>query len=114
MSDSGSRPLDNASKDANENMSPAPAGSPTQSCGSAPEAPAAATVSPEKKSWIAIALFDAENKSVPGEDYKIVLPDGTSIEGNLDGKGRAKIQGIDPGTCKISFPNRDKNAWNPK
>jgi hypothetical protein len=80
MSGSGNTPLDSASNDANQNMSPAP-GSPAQSCGSAPDPAAETTVSPEKKWWIAMALFDAETKSVAGADYKIDLPDGTAVEG---------------------------------
>ena len=33
------------------------------------------------------------------------------IEGALDGKGQARIEGIDPGTCKVLFPNRDAKDW---
>jgi|HubBroStandDraft_6_1064221.scaffolds.fasta_scaffold1564495_2 type VI secretion system secreted protein VgrG len=112
MSDSGSSPLENASDDADQNMSPAPAGSPTQSCGSAPTPNI--LVSPDKTHWIAIELVDELGKHVPYEDYRITLPDGTIIEGSLDRGGRAKITGIDSGTCKISFPNRDEADWKPR
>jgi len=109
MSSSGNTPLDNSASDANQNMSPAPAGSPTQTCGDppTPDTP----VSPEKKHWIAIELVDELGKHVPYEDYRITLPDGTVIEDSLDRRGRAKITGIDPGTCKVSFPNRDAECW---
>ena len=109
MSGSGNGALDSASNDANQNMSPAPAGSPTQSCGSA--AAPDTSVSPEKTHWIAIELVDELGKHVPYEDYRITLPDGTAVEGTLDKKGCAKINGIDPGTCKVSFPNRDSKDW---
>ena len=104
--------LDNAANDANQNMSRAPAGSPVQSCGSPP--PADTVVSPEKKSWIAIKLVDQENEPVPGEAYRIKLPDGSTVEGDLDSKGLAKIDGIDPGTCQVSFPELDANEWKPR
>lgn len=66
----------------------------------------------EKKSWIEIELVDEENNPVPGEKYKVILPDGKTVaEGTLDEKGFARIEGIDPGTCKITFPNLDKDAW---
>lgn len=66
----------------------------------------------EKKSWIEIELVDEENNPVPGERYKVILPDGKTVaEGTLDEKGFARIEGIDPGTCKITFPNLDKDAW---
>jgi len=101
--------LYNAASDANQNMSPAPAGSPVQSCGSPP--PADTVVSPDKKHWIVIELVDEDGKSVPGENYRIKLPDGTEIEDSLDSNGRARINGIDSGTCKVSFPNRDAKDW---
>jgi hypothetical protein len=31
--------------------------------------------------------------------------------GTLDGKDFARIDGIEPGTCKITFPELDKYAW---
>ena len=107
MSSPGNGVLDNASHDANQNMSPAPAGSPAQSCGSAPDPASNQTVSPDKKHWISIKLVDDSGHAVPREDYCITLPDGTVIESSLDNKGFAKITGIDAGTCKVLFPNRD-------
>lgn len=109
MSFSDSNALDNASSDANQNMSPTPAGSAVQSCGSAPTP--APPVSPDKTHWIAIELVDELGKHVPYEDYQVTLPDGTIIEDSLDRRGHAKITGIDPGTCKVSFPNRDAESW---
>jgi type VI secretion system secreted protein VgrG len=69
----------------------------------------------QKKSWIEIELMDEANKPVPGEAYRVTLPDGTTLaEGTLDEKGFARVDGIDPGTCKVTFPNLDKDAWQPK
>jgi type VI secretion system secreted protein VgrG len=69
----------------------------------------------EKKSWIEIVLEDEAGKPVPGEAYRITLPDGTTLaEGTLDEKGFARVDNIDPGTCKVTFPNLDKEAWEPK
>lgn len=65
----------------------------------------------EKTSWIEIELVDEEGKPVPGEAYKIKLPDGTYDSGTLNEKGLCRIEGIEPGTCQISFPNLDKDAW---
>jgi hypothetical protein len=111
MSGSGNNSLDNAASDANQNMSPAPAGSPTQSCGSAstPDIPIS-----DKTHWIAIELVDELGKHVPYEDYRITLPDGSTVEGTLDKRGRAKLTGIDAGNCKISFPNLDTDLWKKK
>jgi type VI secretion system secreted protein VgrG len=59
-------------------------------------------------------LLDQTGKPVPGEAYQIELPDGSTVEGNLDSKGLARVDGIDPGNCKISFPNIDKKSWRKK
>ncbi len=113
MSTPGS-PLSKASNDANQSMSPSPAGSPSSSCGSSPDSSSEQspqTISPEKKHWVAVQLVDENDRPVPGEDYQITLPDGSVIEGSLDSKGKARIEGIDDGTCKVTFPNRDTDCW---
>ncbi len=67
-----------------------------------------------KKSWIEIELVDEEDNPVPGERYQITLPDGSVAEGSLDEKGFARVDGIDPGTCQVTFPELDKDAWDKK
>lgn len=67
----------------------------------------------EKKSWIEIELVDEEDEPVPGEKYRITLPDDTVAEGTLDEKGFARVDGIVSGTCKVTFPDLDKDAWAP-
>lgn len=64
-----------------------------------------------KKSWIEIELVDEANAPVPGEAYEITLSDGSVAKGTLDGKGFARVDGIEPGTCKVTFPELDKDAW---
>jgi hypothetical protein len=56
-------------------------------------------------------LHDQDGKPVAGEAYQIELPDGSTREGTLDSQGLARVDGIDPGNCKISFPNIDKKSW---
>jgi len=65
----------------------------------------------KKLSWIEIELVDEEGKPVPSEKYSIDLPDGRKKEGMLDSEGRARVDGIDPGTCNVSFPDRDAKDW---
>mgnify|MGYP003653708502 FL=1 len=65
----------------------------------------------ENTSWIEIELLDEEDAPVPGEKYEIELPDGTFAKGTLDGDGFARVDGIKPGECKVSFPELDKEAW---
>ncbi len=63
-------------------------------------------------SWIEIELVDDAGNPVAGEPYEITLPDGTHVtKGTLDQKGFARVENIDPGSCKVSFPRLDKNSW---
>jgi hypothetical protein len=64
------------------------------------------------KTWIAIELKDNDGDPVAGEPYKLELPDGRIIEGNLDPMGTAEVSGIDPGQCKVTFPRRAGSTWN--
>jgi hypothetical protein len=85
--------------------------------GSTPVQPYKPASSPDDKDqpkhWIEIQLVGEDNKPIAGEPYKITLPDGTVDEGTLDEKGSARLDGIDAGTCQITFPQRDKDAWQP-
>jgi type VI secretion system secreted protein VgrG len=69
----------------------------------------------EKKSWIEIVLKDSDGNPVPGERYRVTLPDGTTLdEGTLDDKGFARVDNIDPGNCKVTFPRLDGRTWRPE
>jgi len=69
-------------------------------------------VSAEKKHWIEIALVDDNGNPIAGQGYQIRLPNGTVLTGSLDSRGLARVEGIDPGTCKVTFPELDQRAWN--
>jgi type VI secretion system secreted protein VgrG len=76
----------------------------------------AAAETQKKKHWIEIKLADEDGKPVPGEPYQVILPDGaTAASGTLDEKGFARVDDIeDAGSCKVIFPNRDKQSWKGK
>lgn len=65
----------------------------------------------EEKTWLEIELVDEEGNPVPGEQYAIEIPGGATRVGRLDEQGRARIEGLDPGTCQVSFPNVDARRW---
>ena len=84
--------------------------------GSVPSVPHKPPTSDEekalKKSWIEIELVDKNHKPVTGEPYRVTLPDGQTVaEGTLDEKGFARVVGVEPGSCKITFPKLEKQAW---
>jgi hypothetical protein len=65
----------------------------------------------KEKTWVEIELVDEQGEPVAGEKYRILLPDGSVREGRLDGRGRARFDGLDPGTCEVGFPDRDGREW---
>jgi hypothetical protein len=65
----------------------------------------------QPKTWIAVQLIGEDDKPVPGIPYRILLPDGSTREGVLDAEGTARVENIDPGTCVVTFPGLDQDAW---
>lgn len=67
----------------------------------------------EKKSWIELQLvYESNGQPVIGMPYEVTLPDGKTVSGgSTDDKGCARVDNIDPGSCQISFPTLDKEAW---
>ena len=61
--------------------------------------------------WIAIVLVDTEGNPLGGKRYRIQTPDEQVREGILDTSGNAREEGIEPGTCEVSFPELDEEAW---
>lgn len=61
---------------------------------------------------VAIELVGEDDEPIAGERYRIQLPDGTVREGATDHRGQARVDGVqDPGTCVVSFPRLDAEAW---
>jgi hypothetical protein len=68
----------------------------------------------KKKSWIEIKLVDQAGDPVPGEPFTCKTSDGKTVSGTTDDKGFARVNGIEPGNCDITFPNLDKSVIEPK
>jgi uncharacterized protein involved in type VI secretion and phage assembly len=75
---------------------------------------AAAGATTAKTSFIAIEMVDTQGKPVPGLAFVIELPDGVKKDGVLDKDGRARFEPIEPGECRITFPDLDKDSWKDK
>ena len=65
----------------------------------------------EESVWIEIELVGEDDEPIPGESSEITLPDGSVARGTLDQNGHARVEGFEDGSCKISFPDLDKDAW---
>lgn len=83
-------------------------------------APASVPVAPDppqkverqkEKTWVEIVLVDMEGNPLPGVKYRIELPGGEIKEGQLNSYGQAAFYELDPGNCKITFPELDQDAW---
>jgi len=73
----------------------------------------APTTIEEKTSFVEVQMVGADNKPVAGVAYHLELPDGTIKTGVTDENGKVRYDGIEPGECKVSFPELDKDAWEP-
>jgi len=88
-----------------------PPSEPEPEASPAEAAPAKAEEKPKQKSWVEIVLVDMDNKPVSGVRYRIEPPGGEPREGYLNEFGQAGYYEIEPGSCKVSFPDLDKEAW---
>lgn len=70
---------------------------------------------PEELTWIALHLEydDGDHEGVAYARYLVLLPDGSRREGTLDRFGNARLDGIPPGNCDVSFPDYDQRAGAP-
>lgn len=64
-----------------------------------------------EKTWVEIRLVDQDGKPVAAAKYKLKITDGSVREGALDDDGRARVAGIDPGSCTVWFPDYDGKEW---
>jgi len=67
----------------------------------------------DKKNWVEVELVDEDGNPIPGKAVEITLPDKSVAAGGTDAKGKFKVTNIDPGNCDITFPDLDKEAWEP-
>lgn len=98
-------------------LRPRPVWTPTFAEGGAPageEVPPADEAKEEEEDWLEIELMDDGDPPQPvaGAKYLVELKDGTLVEGTLDDKGKARVEGIKKGsTAKVSFPEIDAKEW---
>ncbi|MCK6590998.1 MAG: type VI secretion system tip protein VgrG [Polyangiaceae bacterium] len=87
-------------------------GSPGKGRGSNPEPPEEPVVE-EPVTWVEIVLLTSLEplQPVPFARYRVELPDGSVREGQLDENGRARIENVAPGVCRVSFPDIDPNDF---
>jgi hypothetical protein len=50
---------------------------------------------------------------IPDARFIVIPQDGVRRTGVTDRDGGARIEGLDPGVCIVSFPDLDATAWEP-
>lgn len=78
-----------------------------------PEAPAQteAPVQDQELTWIEIQLLDFNDKPLAGHPYELELPDGTIRKGTVNAEGLARVTGIDPGQCKLTWKRQTVETY---
>jgi hypothetical protein len=67
----------------------------------------------EKKGWIEVQLVDEKGKGIPGVPFEVTDPEDFVHSGTTDDRGIGRVEGIAEGTCKVTFPYLDAEAWEP-
>ncbi len=76
-----------------------------------PPRPKEAEAPVEEQTWLAIELKDETGKPLPNLRYVVTLPDGSTREGTLNKNGYARVEGVNPGQCQVTFPELDGQSW---
>lgn len=88
----GAETLDRSGKAADEQFSTDPTGEVMLPCGLR-----------RKTTWIEIQLLDAAGAPVANRAFQLKLPSGEVRSGTTDSDGLAGFDGIDPGSCELTF-----------
>ena len=64
-----------------------------------------------KKTWVEFELLDKNKRPVKGLSVEVTLPDGSVEVAALSDKGSFRKDGIDPGTCRVRFPDLCGREW---
>jgi len=64
-------------------------------------------------SWIGVELKDDHGAPVRGMRFRITAADGKTAGGTTGPDGKGKVEGIPEGSYDITFPDLDKEVWEP-
>jgi len=74
----------------------------------------ASSGSAAQKTWIEIQMNDRAGFGVANTKFKLETTDGQIIHGVTDGNGLARVEGIEPGNHKITFPDLPQDGFTKK
>ena len=73
--------------------------------------PPAVEETASETTFVALEMKDEDGEPLAHARYVVELPDGSKREGRLNANGYARIDGVNPGQCKVTFPDYDEAAW---
>ncbi len=83
----------------------------SQACAGAKSSGGKDPLKDSKKTWVEVELLDKNKRPVKGLAIEVTLPDGSIEKGTLSEKGSFRKDGIDPGSCRVRFPDLDAREW---
>jgi len=77
------------------------------------DAPVASALGPqdEEVDFIELVLVDQDDQPLARRAFNIELPSGAVRSGQTDADGRARVDGIPPGQCNITFPDFEQRDY---
>lgn len=63
------------------------------------------------KTWVEVEFIDRNKRPVKGLRVEVTVPGGELVKGTLSDKGAFRKDNIDPGTCRVHFPDLDGREW---
>jgi uncharacterized Zn-binding protein involved in type VI secretion len=75
---------------------------------------AASSLGSVVSTWIEIQMNDRGGFGVANTAFKLESPDGHIIHGVTDGNGLARVEGLEPGNHKITFPDLPQDGFRKK
>jgi hypothetical protein len=76
-----------------------------------PPPPAMKPPKPTKEGWLEIEIADEDGRAREGDGYRLELPDGQVITGTIGAKGLLSLQGVEPGTAKLTLTTLHSTSW---
>ena len=65
----------------------------------------------DKNTWVEIELIDQDCHPLRGVRVEVTLPDGKVMPGTLSDEGVFRVNNIDIGSSKVTFPDLDGREW---
>ena len=68
---------------------------------------------PTGPAWVEVAVTSAEGAPLPYQKVAVTDASGVTRIAFSDGAGIARIEGMTPGSCRVTLPDLDQSSWEP-